>query len=65
MTLAVMKRQLQPHTQEKAKKKGNKNRDHEETPIDLAVDIRKSGMLNTSEQGWNSTQGTRIHIPNQ
>ena len=52
-------------TYKKKRKKKETKTETKETPIDLAIDIRKSGMLSTSDQGWNSTMGRRIHIPNQ
>jgi hypothetical protein len=52
-------------THKKKRRKKETKTETKETPIDLAIDIRKSGMLSTSDQGWNSTQGRRIHIPNQ
>ena len=52
-------------THKKKRRKKEIKTETKETPIDLAIDIRKSGMLSTNDLGWNSTQGRRMHIPNQ
>ena len=52
-------------THKKKRRKKETKTKTKETPIDLAIDKRKSGMLSTRDQGWNSTMERRIHIPNQ